>query len=93
MEAEAAPGTATASTSSITMTSTTNTASVNLLPTDSNGTFASSSASELASFDVATNNYTGYTLSISASDDTKKLISSTVSGAYLDSITSTISET
>ena len=87
--AEALPGTATASSTYITMTSSASTASVNLTPRDGSGTFASSSASEQAAFNVATNNVSGYELSVKADDDTKQLINNTTSTA-LDSITSVI---
>ena len=44
-------------------------ANLALSVSNSAGTFASSSESELAKFNVVTNNYTGYTLYISGSDD------------------------
>ncbi|MBO7657584.1 hypothetical protein J6S55_03020 [Candidatus Saccharibacteria bacterium] len=83
--AEASPGTANPSVTNITMTSTTNTASVNLLPTDSNGTFAYSSALEQAAFNVATNNVSGYTLNINGLDSTGQL-TNTATGAAFSSI-------
>ena len=66
-------------------------ASLSLTPSNPTGSFASSSTEELASFDVTTNNYTGYTLNIAASDDNGKLINSTTDTS-LDSIDSVISE-
>ena len=62
---EAATGTAQESTLSLDITNAT--ASVDLTVASTNGTFASGSVSNEASFSVTTNNYTGYTLSISAS--------------------------
>ena len=62
-------------------------ASLDITPTDATGTFASSSTSEVASFDITTNNYTGYTLSISGSDNIGQL-SNTATGTTLDTIAS-----
>ncbi|MBR3324083.1 hypothetical protein IKG24_00895, partial [Candidatus Saccharibacteria bacterium] len=65
-------------------------ANLSLIPKDTSGTFASSSSSELAEFNVTTNNYTGYTLGIKATDDTKQLTNVDMPTAKLDSITSVI---
>ncbi|MBR3324107.1 hypothetical protein IKG24_01025 [Candidatus Saccharibacteria bacterium] len=65
-------------------------ANLSLIPKDMSGTFASSSSSELAEFNVTTNNYTGYTLGIKATDDTKQLTNVDMPTAKLDSITSII---
>ena len=46
---------------------------------NNNGTFASTSDDDLASFDVITNNYTGYTLSVFLSDDSGKLVGESAS--------------
>ena len=67
--AEAASGTA----SSTTITLTKANADLTLSTTSSDGTFASSTAEEMAQFGVKTTNYTGYTLTIEASDDTGTL--------------------
>ena len=84
---EAAPGTATEST--ITLDVTNNTASVDLNVNSANGTFAASASGDEASFSVITDNYTGYTLSISAPDDTGTLDN----GEYnLSSIASNLTE-
>ncbi|MBR3324127.1 hypothetical protein IKG24_01125 [Candidatus Saccharibacteria bacterium] len=65
-------------------------ANLSLIPKDMSGTFASSSSSDLAEFNVTTNNYTGYTLGIKATDDTKQLTNVDMPTAKLDSITSII---
>ena len=61
-------------------------ASVDVTPTSSTGSFAVSTGTDIASFSVTTSNYTGYTLSIKASDDAGQLINTDTS-ATLDSIT------
>ena len=71
-EAQAAAGTA--QESSITMNFASNTASVDLAVSSSDGAFATSSESNKASFSIITNNYTGYTLTISAPDDNGTLV-------------------
>ena len=53
-------------------------ANLSVAPVKPTGTFTSSSEEDLASFDVITNNYTGYTLSITATDDDGKLTSSII---------------
>ena len=65
-------------------------ANLSLIPKDISGTFASSSSSDLAEFNVTTNNYTGYTLGIKATDDTKQLTNVDIPTAKLDSISSVI---
>ena len=87
-----AMGAAVPSTTTLTMTSGHTAASLDLTPKDSNGTFAASSSDEKAQFGVTTNNYTGYTLTISGSDNTRQLTNSEVNTAKLDSITSSIDE-
>ena len=69
--AEAAAGTATAPT--LTFTSTNAIASVSLSVNDVDGTFATSTEAQKAAFSIATNNYSGYTLSLTASSDTTTL--------------------
>ncbi|MBP5512811.1 InlB B-repeat-containing protein [Candidatus Saccharibacteria bacterium] len=69
--AEAATGTATAPT--LTFTSTNATASVSLAINDVNGTFATSTEAQKAAFSIATNNYSGYTLNLTASGNTTTL--------------------
>ncbi|MBQ8156570.1 hypothetical protein IJ101_02165 [Candidatus Saccharibacteria bacterium] len=66
-EVQAAAGTA--EESSLTLAVERDTAALDLNVVGSNGTFATSSESNKAAFSITTNNYTGYTLSISASDD------------------------
>ena len=84
--AEAATGTAAEST--ITLDVANSVASVDLTVNSSNGTFATSASNDEASFSVVTNNYTGYTLSISADDNTGELVNGEES---LSSIESAIS--
>ena len=62
-------------------------ANLDITPNNANGTFATSTSSEIASFNVTTNNYTGYILSISASDDDGELIDNNTLNT-LNSITS-----
>lgn len=57
------------STTTLTMTTGFSDARINLIPTSATGTFVSSSDSELAKFSVATDNYTGYTLTIMANNN------------------------
>ena len=91
-QTEATTNTAEQSETIITMTSNYASADLDLTPHDANGTFASSSEANLAKFGVTTNNYTGYTLSISASNDDKQLVNSSASSA-LDSITAATDST
>ena len=89
-DAEATPGVEEVPT--ITITSATgNTASVDITPTSANGTFAYSDASSQLAFTVSTGNYTGYTLSIKASDNAGQLTNATY-GETLDSITTITTE-
>ena len=73
--------------SSLTLDLASSSASVDLLVTDPEGSFAVSSSN--AEFNVTTNNFTGYTLSIMSSND-EGLLTST-NGKSLSSITSAIS--
>lgn len=73
--------------SSLTLDLASSSASVDLLVTDPEGSFAVSSSN--AEFNVTTNNFTGYTLSIMSSND-EGLLTST-NGNSLSSITSAIS--
>ena len=67
--AEATTGTSVPSTTTLTMALGSSSANLNIIPKDESGTFAASTSSESAEFGITTNNYTGYTLTISASDD------------------------
>ena len=73
---------------SITMTFTNSTASVDLAVNSANGTFAESTDATSAKFSVSTTSAAGYTLSISASDDTGNLVNGSET---LTSISSAIS--
>ena len=85
--AEAASGTSSSTTLTIVKAS----ADLDLTTIASSGTFATSSAAEMASFNVKTTNYTGYTLTISASDDTGTLTNTTSTGSF-SSISGVIDE-
>ena len=85
--AEATPGTVEVPT--LAMVTGQENANLDIAPKASTGTFVSSQASDQASFTVQTSNYTGYTLSIEASDDTGQLTNSETS-ATLDSISSAV---
>ena len=89
-EAEATSGTATASTTTLTMTTDSENATLAFNSVSTNGTFASSSDSETAKFGVTTNNYSGYTLTITGHDDNKQLVD-TYGNSTMDSITTAIS--
>lgn len=65
-------------------------ASVDLNVTDRSGNFATSTESQLAKFGVTTNNFTGYTLTISGTDNSRNLYNP--SGAALTSIDNPTSE-
>ena len=69
-KASTAEATSLPSTTTLTMTTGSESADLSLLVNNASGTFSSSSNDELAKFSIATNNYTGYTLTISGSDDT-----------------------
>lgn len=81
--------TGTAAESTITLDVTNSTASVDLAVNSTSGNFAVSANDDKASFNVATNNYTGYTLSISADDDTGTLVNGEET---LESITANLTE-
>ncbi|MBQ6375803.1 hypothetical protein IJJ37_02660, partial [Candidatus Saccharibacteria bacterium] len=77
---------------SLTFTSTRLTASADLTVNSTDGTFASSSSSDQASFSLSTNNYTGYILTLTGSSSTTTL-KDNVSNNTLDSISSNITLT
>lgn len=83
--------TGTAQSSSLTLSVTGDTASVELDVNSTDGTFASSSAANSASFSVVTNNFSGYTLSITGSDNDGKLYDTTKK-YFLEPLTSAVSE-
>ena len=74
---ESAEAIGTESTTTITLTKAS--ADLSLTTVSSDGTFASSTTSEEAKFGVTTTNYTGYTLTIAASDDTQTLVNADTS--------------
>ncbi|WP_249311213.1 InlB B-repeat-containing protein [Congzhengia minquanensis] len=80
-----------AQSSSLTLSVAGDTASVELDMNSTEGTFASSSAANSASFSVVTNNFSGYTLSISGSDNDGKLYDTTKQ-YFLEPLTSAVSE-
>ncbi|MBQ6375327.1 hypothetical protein IJJ37_00080, partial [Candidatus Saccharibacteria bacterium] len=71
---------------SLTFTSTRLTASADLTVSSTDGTFATSNSSNQASFNLSTNNYTGYILTLTGSSSTTTL-KDNVSNNTLDSIT------
>ena len=79
------------STSEVTITSSSSTASVDIIPGNSLGTFASSTNSSEVAFSVTTNNLAGYVLNIEGNDATGVLTNAST-GTTLDSIASTTSE-
>lgn len=83
--------TGTAQSSSLTLNVTGDTASVELDVNSTDGTFASSSSDNSAAFSVVTNNFSGYTLSISGSDNDGKLYDTTKK-YFLEPLTSAVSE-
>ena len=71
----------------LTYNATSSAASVSLNVTDLAGNFATSGSNELASFSLATNNATGYTLNLKTSGDTTSLSDGTNSIATISSAT------
>lgn len=69
----------------ILITSTSEIASVEVIPTSSTGSFATSTAAQEIAFTVSTNNLTGYDLKIAGTDDTRQLVG-TVTSETIDSI-------
>lgn len=69
----------------ILITSTSEIASVEVTPTSSTGSFATSTAAQEIAFTVSTNNLTGYDLKIAGTDDTRQLVG-TVTSETIDSI-------
>ena len=89
---DSADATANPSTTTLTMTSASNVASVDLDVRNSKGSFATGqSNSNKVSFNVTTDNITGYALAISGTDTSGKLINSTIGVASFDTISSSLS--
>lgn len=84
--------TGTVQSSSLTLNVSKSAASVELDVNSNTGTFASSTMDNSAAFSVTTNNFSGYTLSISGSDDEGKLYDSTKQN-FLTSLANATSET
>lgn len=84
--------TGTVQSSSLTLNVSKSAASVELDVNSMAGTFASSNADDSAAFSVTTNNFSGYTLTISGNDDEGKLYDSTKQN-FLSSLTSATTET
>ena len=92
-DANAEAGEPTASETSLTISSTNDIAVLDVTPVSEAKSFGVSDANSTAAFSVTTNNYTGYTLSIAASDDEGKLTNVDLtdnSTHYLDSIESSL---
>lgn len=83
--------TGTAQSSSLTLNVSSAAASVEFDVNSTDGTFASSSSDNSAAFSVVTNNFSGYTLSISGSDNDGKLYDTTKK-YFLEPLTSAVSE-
>ncbi|MDO5480294.1 MAG: hypothetical protein Q4F58_01290 [Candidatus Saccharibacteria bacterium] len=78
----------------VTITSSSNIASVDITPTSSDGTFASSTSASEVAFGVTTDNLTGYTVAVSArSGDTLGQLTNASYGDTLDTISTITSET
>ena len=84
--------TGTVQSSSLTLNVSQSAASVELDVNSNTGTFASSTTDNSANFSVTTNNFSGYTLTISGNDDEGKLYDSTKQN-FLSSLTSATTET
>ncbi len=89
---EAATGTASAATTSLTFTNLSSEARLVMSPTSAEGTFASSDSTNAASFVITTNNYTGYILSIKANDDEGKLVNVLNGDYYFETIPSSLTK-
>ena len=87
-EADAA---VTGTASTITVTTSYPTATLNIGSVTAEGKFATSSAEEMAIFGVQTTNYSGYTLTIAAPDDTGTLVNGDSTGTFT-SITTPMDE-
>ena len=83
--------TGTVQSSSLTLNVSSSAASVELDVNSNTGTFASSSSDNSAAFSVTTNNFSGYTLSISGSDNDGRLYDKTKQYS-LEPLTSAVSE-
>ena len=83
--------TGTVQSSSLTLNVSSSAASVELDVNSTEGTFASSTTDNSANFSVTTNNFSGYTLSISGSDNDGKLYDTTKK-YFLEPLTSAVSE-
>lgn len=84
--------TGTVQSSSLTLNVSQSAASVELDVNSNTGTFASSTTDNSANFSVTTNNFSGYTLTISGNDDEGKLYDSTKQN-FLNSLANATSET
>ncbi len=87
--ADATTGTATESSTTITVNQAT--ATVDLTAAAADGTFATSEGAGIASFGVRTTNYTGYTLTVKASDNDGTLNNTSGTGSFT-SISSVLDE-
>ena len=78
-------------TTTLSIVSSKDTASVDITPTSSTGTFATSAAADMAEFTVTTDNLTGYSLNILGTDTSGQLVNSTT-GDTLDTIAADTTE-
>ena len=88
-QSSAAPGVTKLSTTSITLATTVADTSLTLIP----GTgFNLSTTADTAAFDVITDNFTGYSISLSAADNDQTLVNTTNSAYTISSITTPIDQ-
>ena len=88
---ESAEAAYTPSSSTLAIVSSKDTASVDITPISSNGTFVISDPENMAEFTVTTNNLTGYSLNMLGTDTSGQLVNVTT-GDTLDTISSTTTE-
>ena len=91
-KANSAEATFVPSTTTLTMTTGQTSANLDIAPISANGTFATTTSTDFASFDIVTNNYTGYTLKLLGNDATGELTNASY-GDTIDSVSTITSET
>ncbi|MBQ8985376.1 hypothetical protein IJ076_02385, partial [Candidatus Saccharibacteria bacterium] len=89
LKQDVAEGAARESDTTLTIDTSQSSASLDFAVSSTDGTFASTDSTSAAKFTVSTNNYTGYTLTLSGTDDTRQLSNTSTSTDVLDSINAT----
>ena len=89
LKQDVAEGAARESDTMLTIDTSQSSASLDFAVSSTDGTFASTDSTSAAKFTVSTNNYTGYTLTLSGTDDTRQLSNTSTSTDVLDSINAT----